>query len=64
MAEEAGEAAEAQAAIADMERKKRMKDDHKENLLVQIEEIKLAIEKKRTSKLAPAPIYLHAASIA
>lgn len=53
MAEEAGEVAEAQAAIADMERKKRMKDDHKENLLVQIEETKLAIEKKRASRLAP-----------
>ena len=52
MAEEAGEVAEAQAAIADMERKKRMKDDHKENLLVQIEETKLAIEKKRASRLA------------
>lgn len=43
------EVADAEAAIADMDNKRRLKDERKENLLAQIEEVKLAIEKKRAS---------------
>lgn len=50
--------AEAENAIAVMERKKRMKDDYKENLLAQIEETKQAIERTRASKLVAIAIEL------
>ncbi|KAF8544095.1 chromosome segregation protein Spc25-domain-containing protein [Trichophaea hybrida] len=51
-AKEKEEVTEAENAIAVMEHKKRMKDDHKESLLAQIEETKLAIEKKRAIRAA------------